>query len=92
MLRKEYKDATNGERTALIILCILIAIGLLLLVAGLSCNLSCSGSEGAATVVLIFGTGLIIFLLVKVIKRINRGKPKEEIVPDQQQVKTLYYI
>ncbi len=78
MLRQEYKDATKGERTALIVLSILIALGLLSLVAALSCNLSCSGSEGGAAVVAILGTGLIIFLLVKIIKRINRGKPKEE--------------
>jgi hypothetical protein len=55
----------------------LIAVGLIGLVAALSCNLSCSGSEAAALLLLIFGTGLIIFLLVKVIKRINDGpKPK----------------
>ncbi len=78
ILRKEYKDATPGERTALVILTVIIAIGLLLLVAGLACNLSCSGSGGGAAAVGILGTGLIIFLLVRVIKRINRGKPTKE--------------
>lgn len=77
-LRKEYKDASKGERTVLIVLSVLVALGLLLLVAGLACNLSCSGSGAAATAVAILGTGLIIFLLVIIIKRINRGKPKKD--------------
>ena len=71
--RKYYKESTKGEKTALIILSVIIAAGLLLLLAGLSCELSCSGAEGAAIAVGILGTGLIIFLLVRVIQRINRG-------------------
>lgn len=82
LLRKEYKDASPGERTALIILSVIVALGLLLLVAALSCNISCGGAEGAALAVGILGTALIIFLLVKVIKRINRGKPKKEPTPE----------
>lgn len=78
LLKKEYKDASKGEKAALIILSVLIALGLFFLLAALSCNISCSGSEGAATVILLLGTALIVFLLVKVIKRINRGKPKEQ--------------
>ena len=71
--RKHYKESTKGEKTALIILSVIIAAGLLLLLAGLSCEISCSGSEGAAIAVGLLGTGLIIFLLVRVIQRINRG-------------------
>ena len=71
--RKNYKESTKGEKTALIILSVIIAAGLLLLLAGLSCEISCSGSEGAAIAVGLLGTGLIIFLLVRVIQRINRG-------------------
>ncbi len=71
--RKHYKESTKGEKAALIILSIIIAAGLLLLLAGLSCELSCAGSDGAAVVVGLLGTGLIIFLLVRVIQRINRG-------------------
>ena len=71
--RKHYKESTKGEKTALIILSILIAAGLLSLLAALSCEISCSGSEGLAIAVGILGTGLIIFLLVRVIQRINRG-------------------
>lgn len=71
--RKHYKESTKGEKTALIILSVIIAAGLLLLLAALSCEISCSGAEGAAIAVGILGTGLIIFLLVRVIQRINRG-------------------
>jgi len=81
LLRKEYKDASKGEKTALIILSVIIALGLLLLLGSLSCSISCSGSEGGAIVVAVLGTGLIIFLLVRVIKRINRGKPEKEKTP-----------
>ena len=75
-IRREYKDATPAERTALIILAVVAALALLYLVAALACNLSCAGSDGAAIVVAVLGTALIIFLLVRVIKRIKRGKPK----------------
>ncbi|MGV3657973.1 MAG: hypothetical protein ACO1NX_08460 [Chitinophagaceae bacterium] len=72
-LQKEYKASTEGEKIALIILSVLVAIALLGLVGAVACDLSCSGSDGAAVLVAVLGTGLIIFLLVKVIQRINRG-------------------
>lgn len=75
-IRKEYKDSSPGERTALIILAVLVAIGLLFLVAALSCNLSCSGSDGAAVAVALLGTALIVFLFVRVIKSITRKSGK----------------
>lgn len=78
-LKVAYRGATNGEKVALIILSILIAAGLIYLLLGLSCGIACSGSEGLAVVVLFLGTGLITFLLIKVIQRINRGprQPQE---------------
>ena len=79
-LQKEYKDSTQGEKIALIILSVLVAIALLSLVGALACDLSCSGSDGAAILVGVLGTGLIIFLLVKVIQRINCG-PKSRRQP-----------
>lgn len=77
-IRREYKHASPGERTALIIVTLLVAILLLYLVAALSCNLSCSGSDAAAVIVLLLGTGLIVFFAVRVIKRIKRGHRKRE--------------
>ena len=76
-IRKEYKEASPGEKAALIVLTLIVALALLFLVLNLSCSLSCSGSDGAALVVGLLGTALIVFLSVRVIKRINRGKPKK---------------
>ncbi len=90
-IRKQYKNASGGEKAVLIILAILVALALLALVTALSCSLFCAGSTGGALTLLILGFGLIIFLLVKVIMRINRGKPApkrsepaEETIPDSQ--------
>ena len=56
----------------LIILAIVAALGLLYLVAALSCSLSCNGSDGAAVAVVVLGTAAIVLGLVFVIKSINR--------------------
>jgi len=84
-LRKAYKEPAHGEKIALIILVSLIASALILLLLSLSCNLSCSGSEGLALLVAVLGTGLVIFLLIKVVRRINNGprKPKPEPITTQ---------
>ena len=71
---KQNKDTTKGEKTALIILSVLIAIGLLLGLAALSCSISCGGSEALAIIVALAGTFLIVFLLVRIIKRISHPK------------------
>jgi predicted membrane channel-forming protein YqfA (hemolysin III family) len=69
---KKDKAISDGGKVGLIILSVLAAIGLLYLVAALACNLSCSGAEGAATLVMIGGAGLIVFLLVLVIRSITK--------------------
>jgi len=60
-------------------LAVIVALGLAALVGALACELSCNGSEGAALLVGIGGTALIIFLLIITIRAIKRGKkePKE---------------
>jgi hypothetical protein len=91
ILRKEFKkqlgvfaiatiknDRVAKQSAGLKILAIVGAIGLLILVAGLSCNLSCSGMDGAAIIVGVFGTAAVIVGLVLVLKSINR-KQKEKI-------------
>lgn len=84
-LQYEYKRSSDGGKIALIVLTILVAVALSFLVIGLACNLSCNGSDAAAILVGVLGMGLIIFLSVKVINRINRGprqpkaaKPKDK--------------
>ena len=81
-LRKSSRDISKEGKVALSILTILVGIGLILLNAALACDLSCSGNEGAAFAVLLLGTALLIFLMVIIIRRINKGpRIKEENSP-----------
>lgn len=75
---KHSKEPSPGGKTALIILSILIALGLIALLAALSCSISCSGSAGLAILVMVLGTGLVIFLLIRIVQRLT-GKRKKEI-------------
>ncbi len=79
---KKSNDLTKGERILLILLTILIALGLVGLVAGLACNLSCNGSETAAAILGIGGTVLIVFLTILVIRSILGKKRKVKPMPE----------
>ena len=79
---KKDNELSKGAKTTLIILSCLAAVGLFLLVASLSCSLSCGGSDAAAVLVGIGGTALIIFLLVLVIRSINGKKRKKKIAAE----------
>jgi uncharacterized membrane protein len=70
----------GAGKAILMILTIIAAIGLLSLLAGLACSLSCNGSDAAALVVGILGTAFIIWGCIVLINRISRGpKKKKEI-------------
>ena len=71
---KHDKALSKAEKTLLIILSIIVACSLFLLVGALSCNIACAGSEGLSILVLLAGTFLIVFLLVRIIKRINHPR------------------
>jgi len=73
---KKSKETSEGGKVALIILSVIVAIGLIYLVAALACNLSCSGSDAAAVLVGVGGTALIVFLLILVIRSITGKKKK----------------
>jgi hypothetical protein len=75
---KSYKQKSNGSKTLLIILSVLFAVGLLYALAALSCSIACSGSGALAILVAVAGTFGIVFGLIKLIERINKGprKPK----------------
>lgn len=70
------KDDDTAGKIALTLLAIIGAVGLLYLVAALACNLSCTGSEGAAILVSLLGLIGVIFLLIIVIRKIYNKKPK----------------
>jgi hypothetical protein len=58
-------------------------------VAALSCSLSCSGQAGASALVAIFGTALVIFLLVLAIRGINKEfNPKIKAAEKKDEAKT----
>lgn len=73
-IKKSFKDLSKGWQIVLVVLSILVAAGLLLLLAAASCSISCSGSGALAIVVMVAGSALIIFALVRVIRRITKGK------------------
>lgn len=75
---KMANDLSSGEKTLLIILSVLVALGLLYLVAALSCSISCGGADALAVIVAIGGTALVIYLLVIVIRSINGKKKKKK--------------
>jgi hypothetical protein len=74
---KSSSDLTPTAKTLLTILSVIVAIGLLYLVAALSCSLSCNGSDAAAVLVGVGGTALVIFLVIIVIRGIY-GKHKKK--------------
>jgi hypothetical protein len=72
------KEPSDGAKVALIVLSVLVALGLLYLVAALSCSISCGGSGVLAAIVLVGGVGLVVFLLITVIRKILGKKKKEK--------------
>ena len=72
-LRLVYKDISKGGKVALIILSILVGAGLIFLALALACGIACNGSGALALLVALGGIGLVIFLLVKIIDRIQKG-------------------
>ena len=87
---KKDPGKSNGAKVGLIILSVLVAIGLFYGVASLACTLSCGGSEGAAVVVMIGGTAVIIFLLIIAIRAIvgRKKKPKQPKQDPDEPIKT----
>lgn len=79
---KKDNDLSKGAKITLIILSVLAAAGLFLLVAALSCNLSCAGSGAAAALVGIGGTALIIFLLIWALRAINGKQRKKRLATE----------
>ena len=78
---KKAKDISKGGQAALIVLSVLVALGLLYVVASLACSISCSGSGFLAILVAVAGTTGVVILLISVIRSImGKKKKKREIV------------
>jgi uncharacterized membrane protein len=78
---KKDKTLSAGGKVGLIILCVVMALVLTYLVAAIACSLSCSGAEGAAVVVAIFGLAgvalLTFFVIRSIVRKSRREKEKE---------------
>jgi len=82
---REDEGLSAGEKTVLTILCIILALVALFGVFALSCNLSCGGSEGAALLVGIGGTTLVVFLTIIAIRGIHRKGKRQQARTDSLQ-------
>lgn len=71
------KEAAGNA--GLIILSIIVALGLLYLVAALACSLSCNGSDAAAAAVLVLGIAGIVIGFIAVIRAIKRGPRNKKV-------------
>lgn len=80
---KKDKELSQSSKTLLIVLSVIVAMGLIFLVAAWSCNLSCSGYDAAAVLVGIGGTALIIFLLILTIRAITGKKRKRKMATEK---------
>ncbi len=77
--KKQEESQRNWIKVLLTLLTIAVATGLILLVAALSCSLSCNGMDGLGIMVLIVGWGAVIWLGILAIKKIvnkDWSKPK----------------
>ncbi len=75
---KKDDNTSKSNKTLLIVLSVLAALVLLYALAALSCSIACTGSEALAIIIALAGTFLIVFFLVRVIKRISRREIKKE--------------
>jgi hypothetical protein len=66
-----YAASGEGSTALLIILGILLTLVIALLTAAASCNLSCSGNENAAALVIILSIGLVGVTWILIIRAIN---------------------
>lgn len=79
---KKSNDLTKGQKTFLTILSVIIALGLLMLLAAAACSLSCNGSDFAAVALGLGGVALIIFLFTLAMRGIH-GKKKKKLKTEQ---------
>jgi hypothetical protein len=77
--RNKYKKSDDAGKAALIALAVLVALLLIVLLGSLACSIACSGSEALAYIVFFVGLAGIIFLLVRLIRRISKGPAKPTV-------------
>ncbi|MFK7771719.1 MAG: hypothetical protein AB8F94_06255 [Saprospiraceae bacterium] len=88
-MRRAERGMTDFGKFVAIFFSVLAAIGLGLLVLGISCNLSCSGNEALAAIVLIGGFILIIGGLITIIRKIVLAKSRGEVEREKKEKESL---
>lgn len=83
---KKSDELSDGAKAGLTILCVVVALGLLYLVAAAACSLSCNGAEAAALLVGIGGLAAVVVLFVIAIRAIYNKKKKKVIPPENKAV------
>ncbi len=72
------------KKTLLSILTIIVALGLLFLIAALSCSIACSGAEALALLVGLAGLAAVIFFTRRVLRRIKFGPRKKDVNEEEK--------
>lgn len=84
-LKKYVKAKLSGDKegsgnAGIIILSIIAALGLVYLVAALSCTLSCNGNDAAAVIVLLLGIAGIVIGLILIFRGLKRKSKRQQEV------------
>lgn len=64
------KEMSEGAKAILAVLCVLIGLGLIALIAGLSCELSCNGNDAGALALVVGGTAAVVILFLLAMRQI----------------------
>lgn len=85
-VRHYYKRLNTTDKIVLTALLALVALAALYGVIAWSCSLSCSGSEATGWIVLVAGTGIIVFLVLWAGRTINRAYRRRKERRKEQQM------
>jgi hypothetical protein len=85
-VRHYYKRLNTTDKIVLTALLALVALAALYGVVAWSCSLSCSGSEATGWIVLVAGTGIIVFLVLWAGRTINRTYRRRKERRKEQQM------
>lgn len=85
-VRNYYKRLNTTDKIILTALLALVALAALYGVIAWSCSLSCSGSEATGWIVLVAGTGVILFLVMWTARAINRAYRRRKDRKKEQQL------
>ena len=81
IVKKQKTAEGSGSKAILIVVTILVSLLLVFLLTGLSCSIACNGSEALAYIVFLLGTFGIVFGAVRIIKSIQKKKPRAKSPP-----------